>query len=239
MSKTVLISQSNYIPWKGFFDGINRADEFIIYDEMQYTRQDWRNRNRIVTNGGVKWLTIPVTVNGLYSQTINETRIGDPHWGEKHWNVITANYRKAPFFERYRDRFAPLYLDNPETYLSRINQQFIETVNSILGITTAISRSEDYGLRGGKTARLVDLCRKAEATHYLSGPAARDYLDQNLFSEAGIAVLWMNYDGYPEYPQLHDGCEHAVTILDLLFNTGPDAPGYMKSFPAHDIAKSG
>jgi hypothetical protein len=228
--KTVLITQSNYIPWKGYFDAINRADEFIIYDEMQYTRRDWRNRNKILTPAGLQWLTIPVSVRGKYHQTINETLVSDPGWRVKHWNAIKANYARAPFFNDYRDDLEACYLGDDEVRLSRINEQFISLINKFLKIDTKITRCEGYGMVEGKTSRLVDLCIKAGATNYLTGPAARDYLDGDLFSEAGISIHWLDYDGYPEYPQLHGGFEHGLTVLDLLFNVGSEATEYMKSF---------
>ncbi len=230
MSKTVIITQSNYIPWKGYFDALNYADEFILFDEMQYTRRDWRNRNKIVTEGGVKWISIPVLVKGKYHQSINKTRVSDSRWGIKHWSMIKANYSRAPFFKVYKDVFQELYLNNPEVFLSKINEKFIVAINQILRISTKISRCEDYQLVDGKTERLVDLCLKARATEYLTGPMAKAYLDESLFSKAGISVHWLDYSGYPEYPQVYGEFEHGVTILDLLFNTGPDAREYMKSF---------
>lgn len=230
MSKAVIVTQSNYIPWKGFFDSLNQAQEYIIFDEIQYTRRDWRNRNRIVTAGGIKWLTVPVSVKGKYHQSINETTVSDPKWGIKHWNMIRANYIKAPFFNVYAPIFEELYLNNNETFLSRINERFIVAINDLLGINTKITRCEDYLVVEGKTERLVDLCKKAEATDYLTGPAAKSYLDLALFAEAGIKVHWLDYDGYPEYPQLYGDFEHRVSVLDLLFNTGADINKFMKSF---------
>jgi len=230
MSKTVLITQSNYIPWKGYFDAINRADEFIMFDEVQYTRRDWRNRNRILTPTGLQWLTIPVSVKGKYFQTINKTTVSDPKWRLKHWNAIRSNYSKAPFFNDYAQIFEDCYIGSKESNLSRINQEFMVTVNKLLGIDTKITRCEDYSLVKGKTERLVDLCQKSGATEYLTGPAAKYYLDESLFSEAGILVHWLDYGGYKKYRQLYPPFEHGVSILDLIFNEGQNAKNYMKSF---------
>lgn len=228
--KKVAILQSNYVPWKGYFDLINSVDEFILYDDMQYTRRDWRNRNRIKTAQGVNWMTIPVNVTGRYYQSIKDTEISDPEWKEQHWRTLQHCYAHAPFFPQYREQFEQLYRNSDDVRLSAINHRFLKAICEILGIRTRISWSMDYQLVEGKTERLVDLCRKAGGQRYLAGPSSRDYLDENLFQEAGIEVKYFDYAGYPEYPQLYPPFEHAVTILDLIFNVGPHATRYMKSF---------
>jgi WbqC-like protein family len=233
-AKVVAIVQSCYIPWKGYFDLINLVDEFVLYDDRQYTRRDWRNRNRIKTPQGSQWLTIPVAVKGRYDQRIDETRISDPDWAELHWKTLTHNYASAPFFDDYRDRLEALYRSADDPMLSTVSRLFLEELCTILGIDTTISWSTDYEAEGAKTERLVSLCRAAGATHYLSGPRAREYIDETLFDEAGIELGYMDYSGYPEYPQLYPPFDHAVTVLDLMLNTGPDAPRYMKSFATRE-----
>jgi len=228
--KKVAIVQSNYIPWKGYFDLINMVDEFVLYDDMQYTRRDWRNRNCIKTPNGLEWLTIPVDVKGKYFQKIRETRVSDPDWAKAHWKTLSHNYAKAACFAELRELFEELYLGCREELLSRINLRFIEAVCRILGIRTKLSWSMDYELVDGKTERLVGLCKSTRATHYVSGPSARDYMDERLFEQEGIAVSYIDYAGYPEYAQLHGAFEHGVTILDLIFNQGRNAPRFMKSF---------
>ena len=228
--KRVAVIQSNYIPWKGYFDIINLVDEFIIYDDRQYTRRDWRNRNIIKTANGLQWLTIPVQVKGRYEQRIDETLISDAGWAQRHWKSIAQAYAPAPYFDRYRDRIRSLYDHQQEPKLSAVNRRFLEGVCAILGITTPISWSTAYPVSGDRTERLVELCRCAGARSYLSGPSARAYIDESKFRDVGIEVLYVDYSGYPEYPQLHGGFEHGVSVIDLIFNTGPDAPRYMKSF---------
>jgi hypothetical protein len=223
--------QSNYIPWKGYFDLIGLVDEFVLLDDAQYTKRDWRNRNLIKTPAGVKWLTIPVR-KGPIERRIDEVVVADPGWGSRHWSSLRANYVRAPYFDLYRAELEPLFLDPTETRLSRINRGFLDAVCKLLGIGTRIRWSTDYEPRGARTERLVDLCRQAGATRYLTVPNTRAYLDESLFERAGIAVDWMDYSGYPEYPQLHGPFEHRVSVLDLLFNTGPDAPRYLKTVPA-------
>ena len=224
------IVQSCYIPWKGYFDMVNLADEFILYDDVQYTRRDWRNRNRIKTANGIVWLTIPVNVKGRYSQKIRETTISDPDWARKHWKSIVQWYSKAEYFHRYEKQFAELYLGCQEQYLSMVNHRFLSAICDALGIRTTLSWSADYELVEGKTERLVALCNQAGAAEYISGPAARGYIDEELFADAGIALRWMDYSGYPEYNQLFPPFEHRVSIIDLLLNEGPNATSYMKSF---------
>ncbi len=229
-ARTVAIVQSNYIPWKGYFDLINRADAFILLDDVQYTRRDWRNRNRIKTPQGVQWLTIPVEVKGKYHQRICDTQVSDPAWGAAHWATLRHHYGQAPHFAEYGSQVEALYAVDGERSLSRINFRFLTAICGLLGITTPILWSMDYDTPAEPTARLLSLCRAAGATRYLSGPAAQAYLDEAPFAAAGIAVDYMAYDGYPEYPQRHGPFDHHVTVLDLLFNAGPEAPRYMKTF---------
>ncbi|HEX7342857.1 MAG TPA: WbqC family protein [bacterium] len=229
MSKTVAIVQSFYIPWKGYFDWINTADELILYDDMQYARRFWNNRNKIKTAQGIIWLTIPVQVKGKFHQTIKETKISDPRWNSRHWETLQRSYARAAHFKRYRDIFEPLYLDCDETLLSRINCRFISAICQVLGIRTRISWSMDFPLTEGKTARLVDLCRQAGADIYVTGPTAKAYLQEELFRQAGIGVKYMDYSVYPIYPQLYPPFIHEVSILDMIFNVGPEAPKYMLS----------
>jgi len=229
-SKRVGILQSNYIPWKGYFDIVNSVDEFILLDDVQYTRQDWRNRNKIKTPNGARWLSIPVHIDCLYAQNTNETRIADDKWPRRHWDTIVTWYKKARCFDEYAAHFEELYLACNETLLSRINHRFIVAINDMLGITTRVSWSHDYAQTAGKSRRLVSLCVQSGATRYLSGPSAKDYLDLGAFQEAGIQVEWANYDNYSEYEQLYPPFVHNVSVIDLIFNQGPRAVRYMKSF---------
>lgn len=230
MGKKIAIVQSNYIPWKGYFDLINSVDEFILYDDMQYTRRDWRNRNKIKAKDGLIWLSIPVNTKGNYFQPIKEITISEPTWNIRHWKAISYSYAKARYFKEYKTIFENLYLGSTETYLSQTNYRFITTICNLLGIRTKISWSMDYYLSEGKTERLIHLCQQAGATTYLSGPTARDYLDEELFRQTGIELQYMSYTDYPKYEQLFPPFEQRVSILDLIFNTGPQASKYMLSF---------
>ncbi len=228
IEKKVAILQSNYIPWKGYFDMIAAVDEFILYDDMQYTRRDWRNRNKIKTPQGLQWLTVPVKAKGKYLQTIRETELDGSDWAEAHWRSLCQNYRRAVYFDNIAEKLEPLYLNTEYTHLSQLNRTLIEWVCQQLGIDTKISNSWDYTIIDGKTERLADLCLQANGTEYISGPAARDYVDEAVFSRQGLTLTWFDYSGYPEYPQLWGNFEQGVSILDLLFNCGKDASRYMK-----------
>lgn len=226
--KRLAILQSNYIPWKGYFDMIAAVDEFILFDDMQFTRRDWRNRNQIKSPQGIQWLTVPVLVKGKYYQKICETEIVGNDWSHAHWKSLVLNYRRAVHFEEIALWLEPLYLDNTFTHISQLNRCFIEAICNYLGIKTKITSSSDYQLIEGKTERLVDLCMQAGATEYISGPAAMGYVEEHLFNDADIKLAWFDYAGYSEYPQLWGEFIHGVTILDLLFNCGKDAPRYMR-----------
>lgn len=227
--KRVAAIQSSYIPWRGYFDVIGLVDEFILLDEVQYTKRDWRNRNRVKTAQGPIWLTVPVQVKGRYHQRIDEVRIADPGWAERHWQTLRQAYASAPAFDSVADQIASLYEDAAGLErLSDANRSLLEGLCPMLGIETRLSWSTDYSSAGSKTERLVTICEQAKADEYVSGPAARAYLDEDEFASRGIAVRWMDYEGYPEYPQVHPPFEPAVSIVDLLFNAGHDAPGYMK-----------
>lgn len=228
--KKVAIVQSNYIPWKGYFDLINMVDEFILFDDMQYTRRDWRNRNKIKTPQGTAWLTIPVECKGKYYQKIKDTTVCNPTWKQRHWQCIVYNYARAKYFPEYRAFFEDLYLGLNEEFLSQINYRFLTAVCRLLGIKTKISWSMDYHCGEGKTERLVDLCKQAGATEYISGPAAQCYMNENLFGREGITLRYIDYSSYPEYDQLFPPFDHQVSVIDLIFNTGPDASKYMRSF---------
>jgi hypothetical protein len=226
----IAIVQSSYVPWKGYFDLIHSVDEFVLLDDVQFTRRDWRNRNRIKTPHGPSWLTIPVNTKGKYFDPIKDVTVSAPSWGTQHWKTLAANYARAPYFSRYADHFERLYLECRDTHLSAINYKWIQAICEILGIGTKLSWSMDYEMVNGKTERLVGICRQAGAKSYISGPSARSYIDAEQFLAANVEVTYFDYSAYPEYSQLFPPFDHHVSILDLIFNQGPDATRYMLSF---------
>ncbi len=222
----VAIIQSSYIPWKGYFDVIHDAETFIFLDDVRFTHRDWRNRNKIKTPEGSKWLTIPV--GGAHGQLIHEVILPDTDWQQQHWKAITANYSTAPFFHTYRAFFEPLYLGVKWNTLSDFNQALTRRIASeILGIKTRFLDSREFPSTLRKDERLIEMLRSVGAKSYLSGPAAKSYIDPTNFEKAGIELLWKDYADYPPYQQIGDPFEHGVTILDLIFSVGPDAPNYI------------
>jgi len=205
---------------------IAAVDEFIIYDDMQFTKNDWRNRNKIKTPGGVNWLSVPAGQD--INRRIRDVVILDSRWQKKHWRTLDANYRRALYFEEIAEWLAPLYLGENHDNLSVLNRKLIVAICNYLGIKTKISNSWDYNLIEGKTKRLLDLCKQASCTEYISGPAAKDYIEEKYFDDAGMKLTWFDYTAYPEYPQLWGEFIHGVSILDLLFNCGKDAQNHMR-----------
>jgi hypothetical protein len=222
----VVINQSNYLPWKGYFDLIHDADLFIFHDDLQYTKNDWRNRNKVKTPRGLRWLTIPVGTNE--HRLINQVALpANRDWQNKHWRLLRENYRAAPHFDRYADFFQKIYSSAWRT-LSELNQHLIKTIaREFLGISTEFIDSAQFGLTSRKQERVIDLLKAAGATTYISGPSAKNYLDPARFEQEGIELIWKDYSGYPEYPQPYPRFEHAVSIVDLLFQTGPSAAYYI------------
>lgn len=226
--KRIAIVQSNYIPWRGYFDLIASADEFIIFDDMQYTRRDWRNRNKIKTPNGTQWLSIPVRAKGKYFQKIRDTQLLSHDWAANHWKSIQYNYSKAKYFNEVTSLLHPLYDRKYET-LSEVNTTFISSICEFLGIKTKISYSWNYSLVDGKSQRLASLAMQANGTHYLSGPAAKEYLDTSYFMQNDIRVEWFDYSSYAPYDQLWGEFDGEVSIIDLLFNHGLSSRAHMIS----------
>ena len=225
--KKIAIIQSNYIPWKGYFDIISRVDAFYLYDCVQYTDRDWRNRNRIKTVDGLKWLTIPLEYHSR-SERVYDKIIADDSWREMHWKNLQHAYGKTPYFKLYRDELQACYENCKEARLSLVNLRFLELLKGLLGITTPLILLGDHEHSDDKNGAIVKLCESAGAKTYLTGPSTRSYLHEQCFNDAGIQVEWMAYD-YPEYPQPYPPFEHQVSVLDLLFNTGKDAGRYIKA----------
>ena len=229
MPLTVAIVQSNYIPWRGYFDLMRSADVFVLYDDAQYTKRDWRNRNRVKTPEGAQWLTVPVRVKSRYLQKIRDVEIAEPGWHQVHWAGLHMNYRAAAHYDTMAPPIADLYARcKGITHLSQVNALLLRGLADLMGIKTPLIQSAELGHQPGRTANLVHLCKRLGATTYLSGPSARDYLDQALFESEGIGVRFFDYAGYPDYPQLHGPFEPHVSAIDLLMNTGNQAGSYLQ-----------
>lgn len=221
--KKVVITQSNYIPWIGYFDSIAQADEFIIFDCVQYTKRDWRNRNKILTPQGEKWLSVPVQVKGKYTQSIYETEVADSSWANNHYRNISQNYSKAPYFKELKPWLEDLYnAASREVLLSKINHLFISGICQYLEIQTTIKWHHEFAIVEGKNERLLDICKQANADVYFSGPAAKSYMDTTLFNQEGVEVVFFDFSKYEQHPQLYSGGSVYLSVLDRIFNTGKD-----------------
>jgi hypothetical protein len=224
-----VILQPSYIPWRGYFDQINRADVFVFYDNVQYDKHGWRNRNQIKTDQGRQWLTIPVHSAGVVEKSIpiNQVEIDwSKPWNEAHWKALTFAYKRAPYFGNYAALLEPFY-QRHDALLANFTIDLTVALARELGIQhTRFMRSSDLQVNGQKTDRLVQILAQVGAKHYISGPSARDYIENEKFASAGITLEYMDYN-YPEYPQLHPPFDPNLSILDLLFMTGPEAKRYI------------
>jgi hypothetical protein len=226
---TCAIIQPSYIPWRGFFHQIQKSDVFIFYDDVQYDKHGWRNRNRLKFPTGVQWLTIPVNAKGNVTEhiAINQVRVlWDRPWHRNHRQTIYFGYSKAPYYRKYAPLLDQFYCQKPE-FLADFTVDTTITLARELGIEkTRFLRSSTLSATGAKSDRLLEIMVPLGVTHYISGPAARAYLELDKFAAAGITVEFMQYD-YPEYQQLYGTFDPQVSILDLLMMTGPDAPRYI------------
>ena len=217
--------QSNFLPWRGYFDFIREVDLFIIHDDIQYTKGDWRNRNKIKTTRGPEWITVPVNYRQS-SQLIEETTIDDSKpWAKGMLNKIRNSYQKAPYFDLYFSELSDQLLE-PAATISDLNLRLIQWVCLHLEIKTPITFSREYNPQGAKTERLIGILKQLDATTYLSGPTAQAYLEPELFEQAGIRLEYKIYN-YPEYEQLYPPFEPAVSVIDLLFMMGKDSKAYL------------
>lgn len=226
MAKRAAIIQSCYVPWKGYFDIIHDVDCFIFLDNVQFTKHDWRNRNRIKLKQGLTWLSIPVGPN--CNRLIQDVEFYDHHWQQLHLKSLQHSCKSTPFFDKMKPLLYEIYQQHKWTNLSAFNQFVTKKIaQKYLNIQTKFYNANQYEVSGYKSNRIIKLLQAVEATHYLSGPSAKNYLDEALFKKAGIKLEYKDYSGYPEYKQLYPPFEHKVSILDLLFHVGPEAPYYI------------
>lgn len=225
-ARRVAIVQSSYIPWRGYLALIAACDDFVFLDSVQFTRRDWRSRNRIRTPQGEVWLTIPLAQRGNYRAAIDQMTVADPTWIGGHWRRIEAAYRKAPGFKDAAPAIESAYRSAAGVeHLSAINIAVIRAVCAALSIQTLLARDSDVIdraelIRMEPTDRLVAICRACQAARYLSGPAAKSYLDEDRFRAAGVQVEWADYSGLQPYAQIHGRFEPRVSIVDTMLNLG-------------------
>jgi len=222
------VSQSNYIPWKGYFELIASVDRFVLYDSVQFTKNDWRNRNLVKTQAGLRWLSIPVGTDLRRRICDVALPAADSPWRRKHWATLAAAYARAPFFEEVSAWLAPIYLQPQDASLSAFNARLIRAICGYLEIGTEIVADDGAHHECDRVQRLVEICRDHGAHTYVSAPAARQYLDSEPFERLGLTLEWFHYEGYPTYPQLHGEFVHQVSILDALFHCGSHRERFLR-----------
>ena len=225
MSK-VIITQPNYIPWKGYFSNMRNVDYLVIYDDVQYTKRDWRNRNYLIVNYGPSLISIPVITKSKFHQKINETEVYDKNWYKKHWAFIENNYKKSKFYDEYSEHFYPLYYNIQTEIISEIDLIFIKKIIELLDLNIKILKSSELNVFGDQNTRLFNICKSLNCSTYISGPAAKSYLNEKLFTNNDIQVEYYNYNNFKEYKQNWNGFDHKVSILDMFFNLGSETINY-------------
>lgn len=223
MTKVVIL-QSSYIPWKGYFDLVNDADIFVFLDDVQYTSRDWRSRNKIKTKDGAQWLSVPVGNNR--DKLINEVSINDGNWQVKHLKRIVSSYSKSAYFDELASIINDIYIEHEWDNLSKMNQYIVKKLANALSISTTFIDSSALDSAGKNQFKLLEIAKLMNADEYISGPSAKSYLSEDLFKDEKIKVTWKEYDNYPLYNQLYPPYEPHVSILDLIASVGIKAAPY-------------
>ncbi|NIM96501.1 MAG: hypothetical protein GTO24_00030 [candidate division Zixibacteria bacterium] len=220
--RTVGILQPGYLPWLGFFEQLHRCDEFVLYDDVQFEKGSWRNRNRIKTPNGTQWLTVPVLLKGRDFPLIKDVVINPTMtWQKKHVKSIRQNYSNAPFFELYADGlFARL--NQTWNYLIDLDLELIYWLAEQLNIFTPIRLASSLGIQGSGVQRLVDIIDAVNGSHFYEGSAGKNYIDVDVFEKNGISITFQDYN-HPKYPQRYGDFISHLSIIDLLFNCGPES----------------
>lgn len=217
---TVAIHQPQYIPWLGYFDKMDCADVFVYLDNVQYIKNEFKNRNRIKSARGSIWLTVPV--NYRFPEEIMEVTISQrERWQHKHWQSLISNYQKAPYFNNYREVFSNIF-DRPWTHLSKLSIYMTEKLKDLLGINTKTEIASLMNVPGEPTDRLIAICKNFHATRYLAGADSQKYMDFDCFRKAGIKVIVQEFH-HPKYKQLFGDFVPYLSVVDLLMNHGEDS----------------
>jgi hypothetical protein len=221
-STTAVVLQPSYLPWRGYFDLIDRADVFVFYDDVQYDKHGWRNRNRVKTAQGTAWITVPVHARGALEAGTPIAAVAVDHrrdWVRAHLETLRHAYRRQRYFARYAELLAPI-LERRHPLLADLTIELTVAIARELGCATRFVRSSELALHGAKNERLLDVLAQVGATRYISGPSARAYIEPQRFADANVALEYITYD-YPAYAQPHGPYEEAVSIVDTLFALGP------------------
>ncbi len=224
--RAVAIMQPNYLPWRGYFSLISQADTFVWLDNVQYTKNDWRNRNQIFTRSGKQWLTIPVQTKGLKT-LIKDVKVADKRWNIKHWKAIRQNYSKARFYPENKDFFEELFRNSNYEFLLDICCLFVSEISSHLGLDSNFMFASEIESSEEKNERLLDICSELNASQYISPPASKAYIDESLFRDRGIELSFLDYSKLEVYPNFHSHKDIYLSVIDLIFNIGPNSKDYL------------
>jgi hypothetical protein len=232
--KRISLLQSNYLPWRGYFDFMAKSDEFIVYDSCQYTVNDWRNRNQVKTHDGVRWITVPVITKGRFGQRITDAEVVDHKWVKTHLSTLAASLGKAEYGKQAMEMLSGCYeLATKTRWLHEINVGFLEAIHSSLGFECDLTDDSKYGVETldelSPSAKVAELVQRAEGTRYLTGPRGLDYLDLDDFTTRDIAVDVLDYSALQPYPQLYGDFVDHLSIVDLLANAGGESRSYLTS----------
>jgi len=217
----VTIHQPDFLPWLGFFDRWEKSDTYIVLDDVQFIRRGWHHRDKIKTQNGIEWLTVPVQKKGRYSQTIKEVRINnEENWRHKHLETIQAAYRKATNFDLVYGRLSEIYNVDHDLLIS-FNMNLLRLCSKMLDINTLVVFASEFNVKSTGSQRLVDLVKSVGGKEYLTGSGSRDYLDEALFNKEGINVCWQKFH-HPVYQQFHGSFEKMLSSLDYLMMRDKD-----------------
>jgi len=225
--KKIAIIQPSYIPWKGYFDMIQKSEVFVFLDDVQYSKNTWRNRNKIKAPNGTIWLTIPVHYQSLHTNICDISIVTTSNWQKKHLRAITLNYAKASYYEVYVEKIKAILFEKRFETISKLDIHATIELAKLLNIhDTEFLISSELHCSGIKSEKVLNICKQVGANHYITGPSGMNYLDIDTFKENGINIKVQHYV-YPEYQQLYGKFEHEVSIIDMLFNLGPETPKYI------------
>ncbi len=220
MEKVICIHQPDFLPYLGFFDRLIQSDTFVILDNVQFLRRGWHHRDKLKTPQGIQWLTVPIQKKGHYSQSIKDTQIDNTlDWKRKHLMMIEHNYRKSPYFEAFFEELQQIY-HKPFTYLIDLNLELLEWLFQIFRISSHTILASSTEITSSSSSRLIELVQYCHGTTYFSGPGAKAYLDEELFTRHNLTVHWQEFT-HPVYPQLHGPFIANLSVLDCLLNCGP------------------
>ncbi len=225
---TVTITQSNYLPWRGYFSQIQNSDYFVFLDNVQFTRRDWRTRNRIRTPQGAEWLNVPILQPDSHHKLIENVSVLNDSFLEKHLETIRRNYTRAKQFDPNWKELHSVLFDSYNANLSTFNQKIIKNISKRFALECKFLKANQFENSTDPTQRLLNICLSLNATKYQTGPKAMEYLDVSKFNSKGIEVIWANYD-FKGYDQLWDlDFDPNLSVVDLILNVGFNKD-YLKS----------